>query len=308
MEKTGSQSSFIYEAFGLVISSEIEMECLAKTSKKPEVFIRIGKTTENIKHVVMENDIFAHSRNEIRFLVKGVAKFQISNGVNIVVEPLKCSEMDTVILFILGSAFGALLIQRGVIPLHGSAIKYRNECVLILGDSGAGKSTLAASLIEDGGKILSDDVIATRIEEKRCLAVASYPQQKLCSNSMKNDDSSHEKIKYVFSEREKFYVNRKTDFWNKSMDIKKIFLLEIGETDKVEISQIFGSEKLNVLLKNVYRSMFVKYFGKEINQFNFCSSLAKQCECYLIKRPKKILTSTVQMKLIESLIIERRQV
>jgi hypothetical protein len=51
-----------------------------------------------------------------------------------------------------------LLAWRGLVPLHGSAVAFDGQAILIAGESGAGKSTLAHALVECGGHLISDDL------------------------------------------------------------------------------------------------------------------------------------------------------
>jgi hypothetical protein len=62
--------------------------------------------------------------------------------------------------YLLGSAFGALLIQRGLLVLHGNALERDGRAIVCLGASGAGKSTLACALMQQGWRLLADDLVA----------------------------------------------------------------------------------------------------------------------------------------------------
>ena len=90
-----------------------------------------------------------------------IAIFSIQDGKRISVSPLKEYDEDTSSdYYILGTCMGAILMQRKVLPLHGSAIAINGKAYAIIGDSGAGKSTLALAFLNKGFQLLSDDVIA----------------------------------------------------------------------------------------------------------------------------------------------------
>jgi len=83
-------------------------------------------------------------------------------------------------LFLLGSAIGALMHQRGLLVLHGSTVKVGDECVVFLGSSGVGKSTLATQLRHRGYACLGDDVCAISIGEDGVpYAAPAYPPASL---------------------------------------------------------------------------------------------------------------------------------
>jgi HPr kinase/phosphorylase len=54
--------------------------------------------------------------------------------------------------------------------IHGTAVLYRGDGVLIRGDSGSGKSSLALALIERGGKLIADDRIMLSAVNGRLIA------------------------------------------------------------------------------------------------------------------------------------------
>ena len=63
-------------------------------------------------------------------------------------------------LYLLGSARGALLHQRGLLPLHANAVVLAGRAIAFCGHSGAGKSTIAAWFHDRGDPILADDICA----------------------------------------------------------------------------------------------------------------------------------------------------
>ena len=62
-------------------------------------------------------------------------------------------------LFLLGSVWGALALQRGLLPLHASAVGRDRTVHAFTGPPGAGKSTLAAALAARGYPLFTDDML-----------------------------------------------------------------------------------------------------------------------------------------------------
>src|SRR5262249_38122576 len=87
-----------------------------------------------------------------------VGRFLLRSGQEILMDLAPSADDDEVRAYLLGAVFGALCHQRGITPLHASAIDVAGGCVAFIGDSGSGKSTLAATLTRRGHDILTDDV------------------------------------------------------------------------------------------------------------------------------------------------------
>src|SRR5262249_42847204 len=118
--------------------------------------------------------------------VAGVASMLVRDGNEIVIDRAPNSTDEDIRLFLLGSAFGALLHQRGVIVLHGSTIKINEDAaILFVGHSGMGKSTLAAVLHRRGYPWIGDDVCAITFGTDGTPFVApAYPQTKLAPDAL----------------------------------------------------------------------------------------------------------------------------
>src|SRR5215831_12802007 len=86
-----------------------------------------------------------------------IGRFLLRAGKEILMDLAPSSDDDEVRAYLLGAVFGALCHQRGITPLHASAIDVPGGCVAFVGPSGAGKSTLVATLARCGHEIITDD-------------------------------------------------------------------------------------------------------------------------------------------------------
>lgn len=101
------------------------------------------------------------ARADLRLAVEGIGRFRVSGGRHIGWERQHGDVSDQDLrTFLLGSAVGALLIQRGMLVLHGNAVEKDGRAIVCLGHSGDGKSTLAYALMQRGWRLLADDLVA----------------------------------------------------------------------------------------------------------------------------------------------------
>ena len=144
-----------YRVFGLRVRSDIDLRELQPVAQAgdPDVTIRLAAVDADCSapgiHAI---------DGDLLFVAEDVARYRISGGKSIRVEPAKDVPAQNVRLFLLGSAFGALLHQRGLLPLHANAVEIAGKAVAFMGESGSGKSTLAAWFHDQGHAVLADDV------------------------------------------------------------------------------------------------------------------------------------------------------
>jgi hypothetical protein len=151
-----------YSVFGLRVRSEIPLpELFEADSGEADVTIRLGPVgapaeTERGLHPVA---------GDLLFVEPEVGRYRIAGGSEIVVEANPGVPERNLRLFLLGSAFGALLHQRGLLPLHANAVEIAGKAVAFMGPSGAGKSTLAAWFHDHGYRIIADDVCVVGFDD-----------------------------------------------------------------------------------------------------------------------------------------------
>lgn len=178
----------MYKVFGLRVLSEIQLPELPRINEQEEtreVIIRTADLFQKWSEFTNTEQNFVVDKNVVMIRIPDTAIFSIQEGKQIIVSPMGNTCEDKIRLYILGICMGALLMQRGILPLHGSAINIDGKVYAILGNSGAGKSTLAAAFLSKGYTLLSDDVIAVTVSaDKTPIVIPSYPQQKLWAESL----------------------------------------------------------------------------------------------------------------------------
>src|SRR5262249_40662481 len=78
-------------------------------------------------------------------------------GKEVLMDVASSSNPDDVRAYLRGPLLGGIFHQRGIAPLHASAVDVAGHCFAFVGSSGAGKSTLAAALAQRGHEVVADD-------------------------------------------------------------------------------------------------------------------------------------------------------
>ena len=159
-----------YRVAGLSVASEIELPGAIPTrpAPEPEVTVGAGPVPQALPEAGTHGlnwEMCAGTDGDpdgARFLLRvpGIARFLLTAGRDIRFEADAGIGPADIAIFLLGTAFGILLHQRGQIVLHASAVRVGGSAVLFCGASGAGKSSLAAALAQRGFPVVTDDFCA----------------------------------------------------------------------------------------------------------------------------------------------------
>jgi HPr Serine kinase C-terminal domain len=279
-----------YRAFGLNIQSEIplpEVKRMKEILNHIDVNIGVDDLREEWKEYGKEGK-FAVINDTIMFHIKNTAIFSVVKGERVIVSPFEHADENKIRLYLLGSCMGIILLQRKILPLHGSAVVIDGKAYAIIGHSGAGKSTLASTLMKTGYKLISDDVIAVSLSENQEIIVhSSYPQQKLWEESLEKLDLPMNQYSPLFEREKKYAIPVEPSFYEgERVPLAGIFELEKSEHEQLTIEKVQKSiEKLPVLFHHTFRNSVLNRLGLLEWHFSSTASLADQVEMYKIKRP-----------------------
>ena len=277
----------LYHAFNLTIISQLELPELLSSQNQsmlqPDVCIQWGPVNSSgLEHSLFNGVAFQTNEESLWLNVPNVARYLISNGNRITIEPFAQSDEDSIRVFLLGSCMGALLMQRNLFLLHANAVKVGDHCISFSGASGAGKSTLAAAFLQQGYSILADDVCAINQNGD---VLPGFPQIKLWADVSRYMTIDTQSLRKIRPNLEKFSVPAGEQFHPHPVPLKTVYILSSHNKDTFELTELKASQKFNPLKNNAYRIQYLKGLRKKHTHFKQCGAIASQVDVVHIKRP-----------------------
>lgn len=292
----------VYNAFGLCILSEIPLPELPRiTNQAAEVDIKIeiadlsNKWNEmaiyNKKNMIVKENLYM-------FQLRHTAMFCIQDGSKIIVSPCSGADFDKIRLFILGTCMGALLMQRKILPLHGSSIVINGKAFAFIGERGAGKSTIAAAFLRKGYELLTDDVIAIEVKKNLPHVIPSYPQQKLWQESLEEFGEDASQFRPLYDRETKYSIPVLDKYYTAAVPLGGVFELVKTESDRIDIKSIDGLNRLHGLYIHTFRQFLLNGFGLREWHFKTTASLSNQIRMYRLERPMATFTADQLVTLV----------
>ncbi|WJH30364.1 aldolase [Paenibacillus sp. CC-CFT742] len=222
------------------------------------------------------------------FRIEDAGIFLIEQGRRIIVNPKQDADVKKVRLFILGTCMAVIMMQRGILPLHGSAVVIDGWAYAFVGHSGAGKSTLSAALASRGYPLLTDDVVALTWDAGgRAIVSPGYPQQKLWQPSLDGFGMKEENYATVHAEITKYAIPVQHYFHERAVPLAGIFELNPKPDDvrkPIQLTQVHGLERLHLLCTHTFRSTLVARQGLAQWLFETVSRLSASVEICRLTR------------------------
>jgi hypothetical protein len=279
-----------YSVFGLNISSELEIpELPSALFDRPDVRITLGTNPEQLPDPVGSGVLYQAKKDDLLFRLKTVGSYRVQHGNTITVERLNNATDEEVRLFLLGSAFGAMIHQREMLPFHGSTVVKNGGAWVIGGSSGAGKSSLAATLVRRGFDLLADDISVIKMEASQPVVYPGIPHLKLWEDVMKKLEEDLSLYPKVRPQLLKYRKPAGKEFINAPTPLHGIVILGTMNNPGFELKTIKGVEKFNLLKNNTYRYQYLNGLEKTVQHFRLATALASSCKLYQLKRPSSPL-------------------
>jgi len=257
----------------------------------------MGKTVDG-----SDGSHFQHSTERSLIRIKNVADFEVSKGKKILVWPSSKATKKDIELFLFGPVWATLCHQRGILPLHASAIATRRGIAAFAGNSGAGKSTIGAFMGTLGYELVTDDILPVSCGQNSEPGAWPYLRRlKLQGDAiMQFALTPAEPVSDALDEG-KYFVLPKFAADDKWSRLERLYLLDIEPTvSRVSIDRMTGFDAVRILIDHTYHSHFVVGSGRLADHLMICARLASTIPIYRLRRSPTVGSSEDLGRLIHS--------
>ena len=299
-----------YILYGLTIETDVNFIQLIKAddTSETDIIIKQENCQEEVTDYLTKAGAF-EKRYEIGlnyscFYNKG-GYYVIREGKEIVYKPNVGYSPEALGSWLLGFAMAMLLLQRKTLAVHCGAVCSKGDgsdkdVVLITGHSGAGKSSLTRRLIEDGYKLMADDVAAVRCEDT-VTVYSAFPYQKLCRNEVDKRGLNYDRLIYINEDKDKFLVPVENDFSVVPGKIKFMVYVMEADVKEVQIRKLSGLEQLMAIRENLFLNALKGDWLISKDVLNLCLKMAENCPVYVLARPRNVDSLATMAEMIRGI-------
>ncbi len=279
----------LYAAFGLIFATPFPCpELLPAAGGTPDVVVRYAPVP------AISLPVYNGTYNQIQFVdgqflynKTGVVRALVQHDSQVLLQRMPFVHDDEVRYTFLTIVMSALLLQRGLLPMHASAIHTSRGSLLFVGRSGAGKSTLAAELVRRGYLMQADDITPIHMAGAQPVVVPGFPQLKLSLEAAAHLQQDLQGISRVRPKEQKLSVLKHVAFRQTPSPLRAIIQLEPDEVSRVDTRRLAGMEKFHTLLEYTFNQSFLDGMHRRADHFQQVTAVGNATDIYVIRRPRQ---------------------
>jgi hypothetical protein len=267
--------------------TELQLPELPQDTREGDIAIRVrlGKAPAALAAPLATTSSYEAGEQEFLLRIPGVATYYAHDGTEIVVDPEAGAPEIDLRSYLMGSLFAAICHQRGLLPLHASAIATPQGAAAFLGASGAGKSSIAAFLARGGHRILADDICVidpAAQRDKRVLPVA--PWLKLWDTTLEAMGESSQGLLKVFVDDEKYRYTLEQP--ESATALAELILLQRDDSlTEPAFERLTPVQAVQAVLDFTYQAWLVRATGQTEHYFRLCGRALDGVRVTRMRRP-----------------------
>lgn len=185
---------------------------------------------------------------------------------------------------LLATVLAFWLERLGICVLHASAVAAGGQTVAFLSDSGNGKSTLAATLMQAGLALLTDDILPLEQRDGISLGRSGFPYMRMWPNEARHFLGYYESLETVLPGQPKRWVPIGKDgfgeFCNSARPLACFYLPERRDPtrygNKIEIAPLAPRDAVIELVRHSFTPRIAAALGWHAHRLDFFTQLVRQ--------------------------------
>ena len=280
-----------YTYHGLRVASDLHLpewssfECPELTGNT-DVRILLGDAGAREWDGVAAEEVVA--AREYRLCVPRVACFRVGDGTDIVVTPVSGVAARRVRPYVLGSAWGALCYQAGVLPVHASVVRVGDQAVVFCARPQGGKSTIAAQLRQMGYGLISDDLCRIDVPAAGApVAYSSSPRLRLWRDAIEALGCDDGQLEPDHARAGKYSLQCSEGHLSRPLPVRAIYLLSWGED--WSLRRLSGLTAVGQFLQAAtYRAEWLEPMELASRHVERCTELLRRVPVWQLARPRDL--------------------
>ena len=271
------------------LHSEIELTDLQSTEAVGiPLVLRNGPVPASLSNPAYQDRYCSATRDECLLSIPDVARYLIRQGSEITVEAQNDADPLDVGGFLLGNVFAVACHQRGLLPLHASAVEMDGGVVAFAGVSGAGKSTLAAFLAQNGHPLVADDIcLLDPLAAPGSRVLPMPPWLKLWRGSLVALGHQVGGLRQTFSDEDKYKlpVSRFPVVSSQPLPLKALVLLSApAAPEGTRLIELSPAQAIAGMMKYTYQYFLLDWLGMQNEHFANCARSLGSTPAYACER------------------------
>lgn len=279
-----------YLISGLVVDADLQLpfaDPAREGATEPDVVIRRGDVPAAFDAPTASGRFWTADGGRCLLTVPGVVRYLVADGREITWQPEDGLDAADVTPFVMGTGFGILLHQRGLMVLHAASVVVGDKAVLFCGPSGAGKSTMVAALAQRGFPFVSDDVCIVDFEADGTPVVRPDGRLiRLWGLAVERLSLGERRLDAVRPSIAKFYVAPEASARLPRYEVAAVYRLRVAcPTEHPRIARANVAEAAVSLRHSAYRPRYISAAGQYQRQFGQVTQMAARVGVFDLWRP-----------------------
>lgn len=254
-----------------------------------DVDVRMAAIPNSLASPNARGVLWQAARGQFLLYAPGVAHYLVEHGRSITIDPEPGASECDMVRFLRMTPLAALLYERNMLAFHAAAAVKDGRGILLAGDSTAGKSTVLMALIEQGWKMLADELAAVDTDDQGNARVfPTFPEVRFrqCSG-MKPECGRDMPSSFARKDGRGWQtVTQRQAFDDQPRRLYSIFWLGVQNRDRIDRQVLAGGERFRAVGALAYNSHIADALFDRGEYMRCAGRLAQTVPVYRLRRPR----------------------